>query len=266
MDRTGSSSRVRASLNAAMAAGKSASRPVGWFVTGTDTGVGKTVVAAGIAAVLRSAFGVRVGALKPVEMGVDGLPPDGAMLAEAMGFTGPMTDVVPQVFAEPLAPLVAAERANTQVDLPAIFTAFERMRERAELMIVEGIGGIAVPMTDDFELLDVARQMGLPMLVVTRPHLGTLNHTLLTVRYARSAGVPVVGLIINGTTTGTTGVDVAQQTNPAMLARLTQLPILAQIPRHPTCIDSAQTASDLIAAHMDWPTLAQTLTPPNASN
>ncbi len=209
----------------------SAARPRGVFVTGTDTGVGKTVVAAGIVVLLREA-GVDAAGFKPVETGVPappGVPADGALLRAASGSDAPLADHVPQTYAEPLAPLVAAERAGRLVDRAAILAAAARLRSRHEYLVAEGAGGLAVPVGPGAEdMADLALALGLPLLVVARPDLGTLNHTTLTVRYARSRGLDVLGIVVNRWP-GEAG-DLAVRTNPAMLARWTGVPVLAKVP------------------------------------
>ena len=220
----------------------------GIFITGTDTGVGKTVVAGGLARLLTDA-GVDVGVMKPAETGHAegvGWPADAAFLREAARSTDPIEDVVPFVYREPLAPLVAARREERPVDPKVLDAAFARLRDRHDLLVVEGAGGITVPLTEDLSMADLAARWALPMLVVCRPNLGTLNHTALTVEAARARGLRVVGLVVSGSDAGST--DASERTNSAMLEELTQVPLLAQVPRRTPSITSPEQAAEALAA------------------
>jgi dethiobiotin synthetase len=224
----------------------------GCFVTGTDTGVGKTVVASGLARLLVER-GFRVGVMKPIETGSDvngedELPHDGRCLAEAARIGGDRRWVVPCRYREPLAPLVAARRDARPVDREAIGQAWERLRSQYEWAIVEGAGGLSVPISEGYTMADLARDMALPLLIVARPVLGTLNHTFLTVHYAWSKGLAVVGIVISGYDERTT--DIAEQTNPAMLEELCELPVLGLVPRLPA-VDTPEEAVRGVREGMD---------------
>lgn len=205
----------------------------GCFVTGTDTGVGKTVVAAGLARLLVER-GHRVGVMKPIETGCEAasggeLPHDGRLLAEAAGIQDDRQWVVPCRYSEPLAPLVAARREGRAVDFEAIWRAWEHLTTHYEWALVEGAGGLSVPISPKDTMANLARELDLPVPIVARPVLGTLNHTYLTVHYARSKGLALIGIVISGYGEQTT--DVAEQTNPAMLEELCELPVLGRVPR-----------------------------------
>jgi len=207
----------------------------GIFVTATDTEVGKTFVAAGLARALK-AQGVDVGVMKPVASGGrrtdDGLVSgDARQLAEAVDSTDDMSLVNPVCLEAPLAPLVAARLEGTRADLGAVWRAYETLSGRHDFLVVEGIGGILVPLDEGATVLDLITMFGLPALVVTRPTLGTINHTLLTVRYAREHGVDVTGLVINAVEP----VEPSQavETNPAILAEWSKTPVLANLPHNP---------------------------------
>nr|BCX02047.1 MAG: ATP-dependent dethiobiotin synthetase BioD [Bacteroidota bacterium] len=202
----------------------------GLFVTATDTGVGKTVTAALLAAALRRR-GVPVGVLKPAETGFSGepqeWPPDGYALARAAGLLHePRARVVPYVLPEPLAPAVAARRAGVQIRLEVLDEAF--CAQRGRFLIVEGAGGLAVPLNEELLMADLALRWGLDVLIVARPGLGTLNHCFLTAFYARMKGLRPLGFVL---TPWPDAPDVATQTNPEELERLTGLPVLARLPR-----------------------------------
>lgn len=153
------------------------------FVTGTDTGVGKTYVACALARAWRC------GVMKPI---ATGSRDDARRLRRAAGVRDPLDLINPLFFRAPAAPLVASPRP---IDLSPIWRAFRELRRRHDRLIVEGIGGLLVPITPRFTVLDMARRMRLPLLIVARPDLGTINHTALTVRAAR--GLPIAGIIIN---------------------------------------------------------------------
>ena len=175
--------------------------PRGIFVTGTDTGVGKTIVAATLARLLRI-NGVKVGVMKPVTSGcrvVAGKPvsDDAMLLCQAAG-TGLSEDVAPYCLREALAPAEAAKIDGIRIDFSAIKEAFDRLASSYDYVIVEGAGGLMVPLSGGLLVADLARQLELPLLVVARPGLGTINHTVLTCFAAQQMGLQVAGVIING--------------------------------------------------------------------
>ena len=164
----------------------------GWFVTGTDTGVGKTLVACALLRALR-ARGIDAGAMKPIETGVGpGGPADAIALRVAAGERDPLADVCPQSFA-----LAAAPAAAGAVDLAAIDAAWARLRARHDFLVAEGAGGLLVPIAAQFSIADLAARLGLPLLVVARAALGTINHTRLTLEAARAHGLRVAGVVIS---------------------------------------------------------------------
>lgn len=169
----------------------------GLFVTGTDTGVGKTVVACALLRSLR-ARGIDAGAMKPIETGVGGAGPrDALALRAAAGDADPLGDVCPQRFSLPAAPTVAARDAGERVDLEAVRAAFERLAARHDWLVVEGAGGLLVPAAAGVRMADLAAQLGLPLLLVARAALGTINHTLLTLEAAAARGLPLVGVVVS---------------------------------------------------------------------
>jgi dethiobiotin synthetase len=169
----------------------------GVFVSGTDTGVGKTVVACALARGLR-ARGIDVGVMKPIETGVgDAGPVDARALREAAGCADPLDDVCPERFALPAAPSVAAAAEGRAVDLERVRAAFRRIRARRDCVIAEGAGGLLVPIAPGVSMADLARELALPLLVVARAALGTINHTLLTLEAAVARGLPVLGVVIS---------------------------------------------------------------------
>jgi dethiobiotin synthetase len=174
----------------------------GLFVTGTDTGVGKTLVAGGIARILSQA-GLRVGVFKPVASGCvhqhEGLVnADSDFLRMCSGCDFDLSVINPVGFVTPAAPVVCQERERRAVDFGAVAAAYEKICAKSDLMIVEGIGGVRVPISGDVDVIEMMKWFGLPVLVVSRPNLGTINHTLLTIDAVRNAGLALAGVVING--------------------------------------------------------------------
>jgi dethiobiotin synthetase len=169
----------------------------GCFVTGTDTGVGKTVVGQALVRALR-AHGVNVGVLKPIETGVGAAGPLDAMaLRDAAGVSDSLDDVCPQRFALPAAPTVAAAAEGRRVDLDAVDRAFTRIAECHAFVVVEGAGGLLVPAAEGVSMGDLAARLSLPVIVVARAALGTINHTLLTLEAAAARELDVLGVVIS---------------------------------------------------------------------
>jgi len=185
-------------------------------ITGTDTGVGKTLIATALIAVARSR-GLRVAAMKPVETGVEpGHETDAERLIAAAG--GVPTDVCSYHFAEPLAPMVAADRAGTPVDIDVLDAALERLGHEKDVVVVEGAGGLLVPITPRVTYADLFRRWRLDLVIVAANRLGALNHVSLTVRAAQRAGLRPLGIVLNESSD--VGADLAQQTNAAALREL----------------------------------------------
>ncbi len=169
----------------------------GVFVTGTGTGVGKTVVATALARALR-ARGIDVGVMKPAETGVTAAgPEDARALREAAGTDDALELICPQTFALPAAPSVAAAHEGRRVDLAAIDAAFETLAARHPFLVVEGAGGLLVPLRHDTTMADLAARLSLPLLVVARGALGTIHDTLATLEAARTRGLALAGVVIS---------------------------------------------------------------------
>lgn len=204
----------------------------GFFITGTDTGVGKTYVAAGIASALRSRR-LDVGVMKPVETGCRAVeeklvPRDAKKLMMAAGARDSIALVNPYCFRKPLAPSIAAELDHAAVNISTIIKAYRTLSRKHDLMIVEGAGGILVPLTAKHTFLDLAEEIGLPVVIVARPGLGTINHTLLTISALRGRGTQIAGVVINYAQEQKTGL--AEKTSPALIEKMSGVPILATIP------------------------------------
>lgn len=194
------------------------------FVTGTDTGVGKTMVSCALVAAF-GRRGLRVAPMKPCETG-DG--DDAARLIAASGRVLSLDDVSPFRFALPASPEVAAAHAHGTVELSRIRAAFTRLTRDAELALVEGAGGLLVPLAPELLMADLAHALELPVLIVARPSLGTVNHTLLTVEAARRRGLRVAGVVFSRASE-LAGPD--EPSNPGAIARHGQVEILGTLPR-----------------------------------
>ena len=169
----------------------------GFFVTGTDTGVGKTVAACALVRALRRA-GVDTAAMKPLETGVGAAGPlDAQVLWCAAGSCDPLDDVCPVQFALPAAPYVAAQHDGQRIELERVLEAFERLAARHRAVVVEGAGGLLVPIAESEDMAGLASRLELPLIVVARPSLGTINHTLLTLAVAEQRGLEVAGVVIS---------------------------------------------------------------------
>ena len=204
----------------------------GYFITGTDTGVGKTIVAGGLAALYKNK-GLDVGVMKPIATGCkrvnNALISDDAVFLKRSAEVDDAYELInPVGLEQPLAPTVAARLSNTKIDLEKIRMDFDSLCERHEYLIVEGIGGLLVPIDEYYFVVDLANEMELPLIIVCRPNLGTINHTLLTVSYAREHGLDVKGIIVNESVENCD--DVVKKTNADEIKRLTNLPILGMIP------------------------------------
>lgn len=201
----------------------------GLFVTGTDTGVGKTLVAAALAALLCEQR-KDVGVMKPVETGDQGDRSDAAFLQRAAGVIDDMRLICPYSFPQAVAPMVAAEGQGMAIELATILSAFDQLAWRHNLMLVEGVGGLLCPLSPTLFVSDLAEALGLPLLVVARGGLGTINHTLLTLRAAEALTVELAGLVICHTEPAQ---DLAARTNATVIKRLCQVPIWGEIPYEP---------------------------------
>ena len=170
----------------------------GLFVTGTDTGVGKTRVAVALIHALR-ARGLRVAAMKPVAAGsVPGeLNEDVTALRDAANVAADLNDVNPYAFAEPIAPHIAAQQAGVRIELGVITAAYARLAAAADVVVVEGAGGWRVPLNAHEDMADLAQALGLPVVLVVGLRLGCLNHALLTAESIAGRKLPWAGWVGN---------------------------------------------------------------------
>jgi dethiobiotin synthetase len=205
-------------------------KPPGLFVTGTDTGVGKTIVTAAIATAFK-ACGVNVGIMKPIATGEEGTDvglSDPDWLMAATSAQDPSDLIAPYRFPIPAAPLVAAAQAGRPIDLTRILNAFQALLTMHDCVVVEGIGGVMVPIAPGVFVVDLITRMNLPALVVARTRLGSINHTLLTLECLRNRGVPILGLVFNNPTRPTASVDLSDTVQT--IRRLSGLRSFGELP------------------------------------
>lgn len=205
----------------------------GLFITGTDTGVGKTYVGALVARALRAA-GHRVGVYKPAASGCrvqqGALVSDDAMLLwEAAGRPGALEQVCPQRFLAPLAPHLAARQEGRQLDPALLRSGLAFWQARSDVILVEGAGGLMSPLGDEEYVADLACEFGFPLVVVARNALGTINHTLLTLLVAATfrEGLQIAGIVLNHPSPSDD--DPSTATNRQELAARCAPPILAEV-------------------------------------
>jgi dethiobiotin synthetase len=201
------------------------------FVTGTDTGVGKTTVSAGVAVALR-ARGWSVGVCKPLETGCfvgaggELVPADASVLKFFSGCRSELKTICPYAFRQPLAPLVAAERERVSIDLERLVRCCENVASVHDFTLIEGAGGLLVPITAEATYADFAKSVGAPAVVVVGSRLGAVNHALLTIRYAEAIGLRILGYVVNFLRAES---DEAARSNVEVLARLAG-PALGVVP------------------------------------
>ena len=205
-------------------------------ITGTDTSVGKTVVAAALVGWLKSNE-VDVAAMKPIECGDDG--DDAAFLHRVSGFAGEMSDVRPIRFADPIAPLAAATARNAVIDVSALDGAFSRLSQDRDAVVVEGAGGVLVPITETLSYAQLFARWNLDVIIVAADRLGVINHVLLTVMAVLDQKLTVKGIVLNTIAADADDRDQSRSSNRAVLQRLLpELPII----RFPFIADSRDLA------------------------
>jgi dethiobiotin synthetase len=203
----------------------------GIFIIGTDTEVGKTLVACGLVAALKER-GIDVGVMKPLESGAPcfesaPMPQDALALKETAGVNDDLDQINPYCFPALLAPGIAAEQAGIEIDLQRIKRAYEGLKRRHQFMVLEGAGGLLVPIAKGVLLPALIKLLGLPIIVVARSGLGTINHTLLTLSYCQQQGLECAGFIISK---ATPDAEPSEATNPQVIAQFSKVPCLGTVP------------------------------------
>jgi dethiobiotin synthetase len=246
-------------------------KKAGLFVTGTDTGVGKTLIAGAIARILTDK-GLKVGVFKPIatgckrspvrrsasEVGWDGLISDDTeFLSWCANSDLSLSTITPVGYHTPAAPIVSAACDGSAIDFDRIAAAYKDICQNSDIVIVEGIGGVRVPLTEEFDLLDLAVEFALPAVIVARPNLGTINHTLMTIDCVRAAKLKIAGVVVNGynATESTTAEDTAAET----IAKCSDTDILSVVPFDETVNIEEPNLGEFIVGPLmncDWEKLA----------
>jgi dethiobiotin synthetase len=199
------------------------------LVTGTDTGIGKTVVSSAIAAAL-AARGRRVAVAKPAETGCAPDPEDALALRAAAGDPSPIETVCPWILPEPLAPALAAERAGVRIDVDGLVAHLRTRAARADVLLIEGAGGLLVPLHGTTTFADLAARIPARVVVVVGSRLGAINHALLTLETLERRGIAIAGYVVNELGPPN---DLAVATNDALLRGLTSARHLGTVPWTP---------------------------------
>lgn len=204
----------------------------GLFITGTNTGVGKTAVAAGLAWALRKRK-INVGVMKPFATANRAFSKkyksqDTALLAKAAGTSDPDSELNPFFYSVAASPLVASQlKSEPPASIEKALQCLQSLAKKHDFMIVEGIGGIMVPLTENESVADFAKRAGLPVIIVSTLMLGTLNHTLLTVMACKEFGINIRGIIVNKMPKKP---SIVEQKAPEVIERLTDIPVLGTLP------------------------------------
>ena len=234
----------------------------GLFITGTDTGTGKTLIAGAIAKILTDK-GLKVGVFKPIATGChqtwEGLVSyDTEFLATCANSDLPLSAITPVGFVTPAAPIVSAARERTPIDFNKIAAAYNKTSEDTDLVIVEGLDGVRTPLTTQFDLLDLAVEFHLPVVIIARSNPGIINHTLMTIDCVRAAELKIAGVIINGYNAieATIAENIAEQ----VIIQCSDVNILASVPFDETVSIQEQNLGEFIIDSLsdcDWANLAQ---------
>ncbi len=234
----------------------------GLFITGTDTGTGKTLIAGAIAKILTDKD-LKVGVFKPIATGChqtwEGLVSyDTEFLATCANSDLPLSAITPVGFVTPAAPIVSAARERTPIDFNKIAAAYNKICENSDLVIVEGLDGVRAPLTTQFDLLDLAVEFDLPVVIIARSNPGMINHTLMTIDCVRAAELKIAGVIINGY--NAIEATIVENTAGQLITQCTGANILSVIPFDETVDIREQDLGEFIIdslADCDWASLAQ---------
>lgn len=198
------------------------------FITGTDTDVGKTYITAGLGVVLQK-MGIDVGIMKPFAAGSSQKKgyksEDVEILSRAAQVSDPESLVNPQFFPIPASPYTAWKKLKTKPKISTVLTSFKKLSKLHEMLLVEGMGGIMTPILKDYYITNLIKEMKIPTVVVTRSKVGTVNHTIMTVKMCEKYNIPIKGIIINNFDKGYPVKDLTSD-----LENLTNVPVLGSIP------------------------------------
>ena len=193
------------------------------FITGTDTAVGKTVATLVLGILLKDR-GLDVGVMKPIQCGGD----DANFLRRSLGMKDHLKDINPCFAPEPLSPHLAFPRARRKINFDWIFRTYYRLEEEHDVMLVEGAGGLMVPLKKNYFVVDLIKDLNSDVVIVSRLGLGTINHTLLTIEQARNRGIKILGVLFNESKNNKPGIP--EMTNPEAIKKFGRVPILGKIP------------------------------------
>ncbi len=193
-----------------------------FFITGTDTQVGKTTATFVLASLLKNR-GINVGVMKPVQCGGD----DAIFLKKSLQLTDSLQTINPCFAKDPLSPHLAFKRAKSKVQREKILTAFEELKTKYDVLLVEGAGGLLVPLSDNYSVADLIRDMQAEVIIVSRLGLGTINHTLLTIEQARENGLSVRGVVFSQTNHK---FGILEKTNPSEIRKLGKVNVIGTVP------------------------------------
>ena len=204
----------------------------GYFITGTDTGVGKTAVTAFLAMLLKSK-GESVGVMKPIETGVDPLDnssanSDAKFLIKVTGVKDTLEEISPYRLKTASSPYQASQIEGYELEPKKIVKQYKILQSRYSTILVEGIGGLLVPITQTYNVADLALQIDLPLIIVSRARIGTLNHTLLTIQAAQQHGLKIKGVILNAT--DEMEFDDIEKEQGQLIKELSEVPVLGFCP------------------------------------
>ena len=198
------------------------------FITGTDTDVGKTYITAGLGVVLQK-MGIDVGIMKPFAAGSSQKKgyksEDVEILSRAAQVSDPESLVNPQFFPIPASPYTAWKKLKTKPKISTVLTSFKKLSKLHEMLLVEGMGGIMTPILKDYYITNLIKEIKIPTVVVTRSKVGTVNHTIMTVKMCEKYNIPIKGIIINNFDKGYPVKDLTSD-----LENLTNVPVLGSIP------------------------------------
>ncbi|MFH1542843.1 MAG: dethiobiotin synthase [bacterium] len=195
----------------------------GIFITGTDTGVGKTYITALMAQSLHDQ-GLDVGIMKPISCGPQ-KENDAVILKELLNIKDDLGLINPIQLKDPLSPYAAAKKEKKQINLDRIFSSYKRLAKEHDMVLVEGVGGVLVPIEKEYLVVDMIKDFNLPTIIVARAGLGTLNHTLLTIEALKKRKCKIKGIVMNGYT----GKEISEKDNAEIIHELTGIPILAKV-------------------------------------
>jgi dethiobiotin synthetase len=234
----------------------------GLFIAGTEPGVGKTLIAGAIAKILTD-NGKKVGVFKPIATGCnrhwEGMVScDTEFLANCANSDLSFSTITPIGYVTPAAPIVGAVQEGNPIDFDSIAAAYKDICENSDIVIVEGIGGVRMPLTVEFDLLDLAAEFSLPVVVISRLGPGTINHTLMTIDCIRAAKLEIAGVVLNGY--NATETTVSEETAGMIIAQCSGVNVLCDVPFDETVDIESQSPGEVIVpslANCDWSELAR---------